>query len=58
MHPFAWAALENARPSRAVQMIRLFMRGLSGGYDYCWINLGSEALFRPKRRITPEPYVL
>src|ERR1035441_7994310 len=30
MHPFAWTALENARPSRAVQMIRLFMTVFSG----------------------------
>jgi hypothetical protein len=30
MHPFAWTALEDARPSRAVQMIRLFMTVFSG----------------------------
>ena len=30
-----------------------FHEGPSGGYDYCWINLGSETLFRPNRRITP-----
>jgi hypothetical protein len=47
MHPFAWAALENARPSRAVQIISRFMMVFSWGYVR--INLGSEALFRPMR---------